>query len=235
MPSWTSSSIAESNPTRSSFLANILTSWTTWIPHPLFRSGEYMCLIALFITSLSSSLTDPRSSKNLLTVRLRNSRASTSRAIIAFWEAVKRQFPSADTSPPWDNLNTIERDWSSGCFQRIPFAWSLCKCRLCCSSRPITSSHAAAAIDVVVDWSTRSTDGDGSLQCTVGDAAWNVSATAVESHKSLPISITMVLDFWQFNNFNYLCRISQIPLLFFDSEKELHGERERERLGLTDR
>uniref|UniRef100_A0A2P2Q0I3 Uncharacterized protein n=1 Tax=Rhizophora mucronata TaxID=61149 RepID=A0A2P2Q0I3_RHIMU len=52
-----------------------------------------------------------------------------SRAIIALQDAVNRQFPSADTSPPCESLKTTdlcdgESFSSSGCFHSTPFACS---------------------------------------------------------------------------------------------------------------
>ena len=187
IPRSSSSPTAASKPSRSSFLANNFTSWITWIPQPDLRSGEYMCLIASLALSLSTLLNDPRSSKNRFTVRRRSSRASISH-LIAFLDAVKRQFPSGSTSPPWDSRNTTDfaaagDDSPSGCFHSTPFWWILCRCLLCWSCRPLTFSH--------VTWSTTSTTSllstevtCGSLQWPVGGGVWNDSPPPDESYNN---------------------------------------------------
>lgn len=144
-----------------------------------------MCLIADSIASFS----DPRSSKNLRTVlRLRSLAYDTVLTPIDFPQAVKRQFPSASTSPPWLNRKTIEAFWSWGCFHSTPLDWIFIKCLLCWSSKDETFSQedvSTTATGVIAgdDWSTRSID-DG---VEVGSRHGITGDDAVESQMSFPI------------------------------------------------
>ena len=194
MPRLRSSRMAESKIWRSDFLANNLISWTTWIPQPFFRSGEYMFLIAVSTLSLSSFPADPKSSSNLLTVLLLSSLgpfpSRSPPTPMALCAAENRQFPSASTSPPWVSRKTTGgKDLSSGCFHSTPFAWSLAKLRRCWSSRPDTCSHDDAVAVVVVVGPGESTATVGSRHVINGGVdGVSVSVTEALSHSSFPIS-----------------------------------------------
>lgn len=163
-------------PSLSSFLANNLTSCTTWMPHPTFKSGQYMFLMTP-ARAAASSRPASRSPKNLATVRRRRSDASNF-VPMARRQAVKRQFPSASTSPPWERRNPDETS-DPGSFQRTPLLRRRSRPRRCCSSRPVTAPHATST----------AASGSWNVGSTAADVAGGGAAgtAAAESQRSFPI------------------------------------------------